>query len=442
MHSNKFVTSRNFQEIISGKLWKVTSPNGAINFMSGTYHPKYGGSHINTLSPELLTIISETNEVMLEMSNRSESIKHLAELLLLQIDLITHPACNLAHIEIKFPELFAFAHKILTKFLANDIFKQSLVNRISELPLKTPIHNIEQLLEIENFRQLSIYPIMYFSHIYNTYPPSDWNKLIPQTVDNSIKAYAATQNKTIIPLETLQSRFKAFFALSKQEQFDIFCQSEFHDSKSTFQESESTLKKHFYYMQYELKQKFNEIIISYKYISNRLFSEETFKQPLVAVNAFDRYLLVTRIERDKQMFNQFINKFDQGNKLVSVGQAHYTYSDGLIAKLLAHGYVIERIYETPNILYMYKFLWALSTLAGCFATLHPRLRMIGKLSFYGATIPAIALSVDTINSNRPPQTPFLWAASKAINAGINKFKSNFQQKPSSLQANLEFKQKP
>lgn len=387
----QFITSTDVNEIMSGKLWKVTAPNGLVNFMAGTYHGRFQTS----LSPELLLAIGLSDEIMLEMDSDRNNDRELAEVLFLHPVVAPDQAFILADLEWHLPEVFARVHQTLGNALSYAKFSQHIVAVANSDEIKKP----EDILERNFFRGFSVYPLLYFIYLCHICPVSRWDDEPVRSVDDRIHAIAVRQNKIISPLESEMSRFLAFQTLNHHEQLSVIM-SEVMNSNV-----EGVIEKFELFMQ------------AYRYSRNRIFDANNLED--TEFDARDKFLLVTRNE---QMIDQALPKLTQGNKLLAVGVAHYAYPYGIISRLWQHGYKVERVYETPNVLHMYKSWWGVAAVAGAASMAHPRLRKAGRLVAFGAAGSASLASADVINSNKPPQESFLQSASRSMAVGFESVK--------------------
>jgi len=59
--------SRESKDLSSGRLWRVTAPNGGVNYLLGTVHLNF--PILTNGTPELNTVFNESNTFLFEMPN-------------------------------------------------------------------------------------------------------------------------------------------------------------------------------------------------------------------------------------------------------------------------------------------------------------------------------------------------------------------------------------
>ncbi len=406
-HNTTFYTSKNQNEINQGKLWRITSPSQEVSFIAATVNSS--SSNLSYISPELKLAINLSQCVIHQSNtNMQENLEKIAEILLHIIDYQKQPHIAMHELQDIYRASYNFAYTIL-KYLCND--QQFNTKLTSILQSHTHLGNMynenladlmiaDDLLLPQYFDELSIYPIMFIAFIsefdFTTKYNSQHLCTTRVNLESKIVEHAIKYNKTVTSLDSMYDLFSDYLSLHVNRQFSMF-----NSIVTTTYVDKAVIS---------IINMYQKIISEYSYVNNAM----TTKTASMFTTNMDSVLYHERTNKFIKGITRKLETTTAKSTFVALEAKHIYGKYGLIHNLMAKGYSIERIYETPDVFTIYDKVWQTTAAANLILLARKRKSLFFHCLALTLNSAAVSLSLNTINCNKPKDQSFTWAFNRAM----------------------------
>lgn len=322
------VTSSKSEHLKTGRFWRVTTPNGQVNFFYGTAQIP----HVS-ITKEFATIFNSCQHFFFERysaeNSEHESFKQDAGLVLKILDneRIDDKTRNILS------RYFPPAQDVLNKAIENVECLFTFTNLLHKLPCKW-----KELIGglAPDDQALLAQPLYHWSASVDVISYECINNFNAKLF---LEAFFLKQIDSSVSIKRLEDVW-SISECSRKLQANITEQSVLHD----FTNYKNNIKPNPQLPTLSTKMDKNCSLHYLLYMQidfSQLENPELSDSFELLTYSFDKY-------RAKQMMERVLPELEQGSCMVMVNLGHFFGKSGILENLLENGYVVERIFETPN----------------------------------------------------------------------------------------------